>query len=158
MKLQNNFIEITLQHGYFPVNLLHIFRTFFPKNTPGGLLLNLILCNQPISEQCSISIHPKYKKHRGFLMFSGGSIIIVRKQLGIALNDLPDLKNTLKCSKKKKNASSNRLIDNVNSIVKFKKCVLGTSTKYIETVIVQNACVSYISERNKNRQCPLISH
>ena len=32
-------IEITLQHGCSPVNLLHIFRTHFPKNTSQGLLL-----------------------------------------------------------------------------------------------------------------------
>ena len=41
MKLQSNFIEITLQHGCSPVNLLHIFRTPFPKNTYGGLLLEV---------------------------------------------------------------------------------------------------------------------
>ena len=36
------FIEITLQHDrYSPVNLLHISRTPFPKNTSGGLLLEL---------------------------------------------------------------------------------------------------------------------
>ena len=34
-----NFIEITLWHGCSPVNLLHIFRTPFPKNTSGWLLL-----------------------------------------------------------------------------------------------------------------------
>ena len=34
-----NFIEIALRHGCSPVNLLHIFRTPFPKNTSGGLLL-----------------------------------------------------------------------------------------------------------------------
>ena len=28
----SNFIEITLWHGCYPVNLLHIFRTTFPKN------------------------------------------------------------------------------------------------------------------------------
>ena len=39
IKLQSNFIEITLQHGYSPVKLLHIFRTPFPRNTSGGLLL-----------------------------------------------------------------------------------------------------------------------
>ena len=33
---QSNFIEIALWHGYFLVNLLHIFRTRFPKNTCGG--------------------------------------------------------------------------------------------------------------------------
>ena len=33
-----NFIEITLLHGYSPVNLLHIFRTAFRRNTSGWLL------------------------------------------------------------------------------------------------------------------------
>ena len=32
-KSQSNFIEITFQHGCSPANLLHIFRTPFPKNT-----------------------------------------------------------------------------------------------------------------------------
>ena len=36
--LQSNFIEITLRHGCPPVNLLHIFRTPFSKNTSGRLL------------------------------------------------------------------------------------------------------------------------
>ena len=39
IKLQSNFIEITHRHGCFTVNLLHIFRTAFPKNTSGWLLL-----------------------------------------------------------------------------------------------------------------------
>ena len=39
--MQINFIEITLWHGRFPVNLLHIFRTLFPKNTFGRLFLIL---------------------------------------------------------------------------------------------------------------------
>ena len=39
IKLQSNFIEITLRHGCSPVNLLHIFRTAFPKNTSEQLLL-----------------------------------------------------------------------------------------------------------------------
>ena len=36
-----NFIEIALQNGCSPVNLLHIFRTPFPKNTSGWLLLEI---------------------------------------------------------------------------------------------------------------------
>ena len=32
-----------LRHGCSPVNLLHIFRTPFPKNTSGGLFLKLEL-------------------------------------------------------------------------------------------------------------------
>ena len=37
----NYFIEITLWDGCSPVNLLHIFRSPFPKNTYGRLLLYL---------------------------------------------------------------------------------------------------------------------
>ena len=36
--LTGNFIQIALRHGCSAVNLLHIFRTSFPKNTSGGLL------------------------------------------------------------------------------------------------------------------------
>ena len=38
-KVLCNFIEIALRHGCSPVNLLHIFRTAFLKNTSGQLLL-----------------------------------------------------------------------------------------------------------------------
>ena len=40
LKLLSNFIEITLRYGCSPVNL-HIFRTPFPGNTSGWLLLQL---------------------------------------------------------------------------------------------------------------------
>ena len=43
IKLERNFIEIALRHGCSPVNLLHIFRTPFLKNTSGRLLLNTII-------------------------------------------------------------------------------------------------------------------
>ena len=36
---QSNFIEVTLRHACSPVNLLHIFKTPFTKNTSGWLLL-----------------------------------------------------------------------------------------------------------------------
>ena len=39
IKLFYNFIEITLWYGCPAVNLLHIFRIPFPKNTSEGLLL-----------------------------------------------------------------------------------------------------------------------
>ena len=39
MKLQSNYIEITLRHGCFCVNLLHIFRTLFTRNTSEWLLV-----------------------------------------------------------------------------------------------------------------------
>ena len=31
IKLQSNFFEVTLRHGWSPVNLLHIFRTRFSE-------------------------------------------------------------------------------------------------------------------------------
>ena len=40
VRMQSNFIEITLRQGCSPVNLLHIFRIAFLKNTSGWLLLN----------------------------------------------------------------------------------------------------------------------
>ena len=39
IKLQSNFIEIALRHGYSPGNLLHIFKRPFPRNISGWLLL-----------------------------------------------------------------------------------------------------------------------
>ena len=39
IKLQSNFIKIALRHRCSPVNLLQIFRTPFPRNTSGWLLL-----------------------------------------------------------------------------------------------------------------------
>ena len=46
-KLESNFIEVTLRYECSPVNLLHIFRTPYFKNTFGWLLLltNVILCS-----------------------------------------------------------------------------------------------------------------
>ena len=42
IKLQSNFIKITLRHGCCSVNLLHIFRIPFLSNTCGCLLLCLV--------------------------------------------------------------------------------------------------------------------
>ena len=39
----SNLIKIVLRHGCSPVNLLHIFRTPFPKNISGRLLLTYTL-------------------------------------------------------------------------------------------------------------------
>ena len=41
-KLESNFIEITLRHGYSPVYLMHISRAPFLKNTFGWLRLRVI--------------------------------------------------------------------------------------------------------------------
>ena len=48
IKLQSNFIEITLRHGCSPVNLLHISRTPFLKNTSGRLLLFWTACSNSL--------------------------------------------------------------------------------------------------------------
>ena len=40
IKLQSNFIEITLRHGCSPVNLLRIFRNFFLKTPLDGCFCN----------------------------------------------------------------------------------------------------------------------
>ena len=61
IKLQSNFIEITLRHGCSPVNLLHIFRTPFSKNTFGRLLLIFVISTSgvelsPISYLCNIKM------------------------------------------------------------------------------------------------------
>ena len=56
IKLQSNFIEITLRHGCSPVNVLHIFRTPFSKNTSGWLLPELrmgkLILNHLIWNNC----------------------------------------------------------------------------------------------------------
>ena len=67
-------------HGYSPVNLLHIFRTPFLKNTSGGVILHVV----NISEKTCIS-YPWYAHSRGekslFLRkFCAGSKNKLRKQ------------------------------------------------------------------------------
>ena len=62
-KCDFNKVETTLRHGCSPVNLLHIFRTLFLKNTSGGLFLLLLgtsrkledldVVNYRLAQQCS---------------------------------------------------------------------------------------------------------
>ena len=50
IKLQSNFIEIALWHGCSPLNLQHIFRTPFPRNTSGWLLQYIVIkTSEPLS-------------------------------------------------------------------------------------------------------------
>ena len=46
---RSTIFEIGLWHGWFPVNLLHIFRTLLLKNTSEGLLLNLGIFRYPVN-------------------------------------------------------------------------------------------------------------
>ena len=55
--LQSNFIEIALRHGCSPVNLLLIFRTPFPRNTSGGLLL-VVINQNPVNSNL-LELFPK---------------------------------------------------------------------------------------------------
>ena len=50
VRFQSNFIEITLRHGCSPVNLLHIFRTAFLKNTNEWLLPYIFLLSSLLWE------------------------------------------------------------------------------------------------------------
>ena len=43
IKLQSNIIEITIRHGCSPVNLPHLLRTPFSKNSSGWLLVASVL-------------------------------------------------------------------------------------------------------------------
>ena len=53
IKLLCNFIEITLRHRHFHVNLLHIFRTSFTKNTSGRLPL-IAVTTETCRQRCSL--------------------------------------------------------------------------------------------------------
>ena len=56
IKLQSNFLEIALRYGWSPVNLLHIFRTPFPRNTSGWLLLVFFKISQISQEIISFGV------------------------------------------------------------------------------------------------------
>ena len=55
IKMQSSFIEITLQHGCSPVNLLHIFRRPFTKNTSEQLLLIFAWSACPWIHLCNLN-------------------------------------------------------------------------------------------------------
>ena len=60
-KAELHFNEISLRHGCSSVNLLHIFRILFPKNTSGRLLLHVVLYNELLSHfAITDAIHNKF--------------------------------------------------------------------------------------------------
>ena len=62
VKLLCNFIEITLQHGCSPGNLLHVFRTPFPKNTSRMMLLFAIFTGLTLTKDLKFSIKDFFSK------------------------------------------------------------------------------------------------
>ena len=54
-EVQSNFIEIALRYGCSPINLLHIFRTSFLKNTSGWLLMVILVCKKHVLFYVNIS-------------------------------------------------------------------------------------------------------
>ena len=90
IKLQSSIIEITLGHSCSPVNLLHIFRTPFLKNTSRRLLLK-------ISDDFHLSIYDPFVKNAIFTFDSDKPIDIKccgkQKKLLWLLTDRFELKN-----------------------------------------------------------------
>ena len=80
IKLLCSFIEIALWHGCSSVNLLHISRTPFLKNTYGGLLLSFPVCfyNYHISNQVNLETATTM-----FIYFSGCFIVTFVVQFSI---------------------------------------------------------------------------
>ena len=62
IKLPSNFIEIALRYGCSAENLLHIFRTPFPRNTSGWLLLETWRRSLNLYSQVYVQIQKKAKK------------------------------------------------------------------------------------------------
>ena len=80
LKLLCNFIEITLRHGCSPVNLVHIFRTSFPKNTSDGLLLtsNNTKSNQNIYCICVLKLISFLDRDNKSVFMFTYKVVIVR--------------------------------------------------------------------------------
>ena len=75
IKFQRNFIEITYWHGCSPVNLLHIFRNPFLKNTSGWLLLKKEENKTKSKKSCTIW-HVIYNKYFTFSKYDDTSKFI----------------------------------------------------------------------------------
>ena len=61
--------KVRFRHGCSPVNLLHIFRTPFPKNTYGWLLLKH-LSHRTTLDDCSLNADIWKMKHGKWIFFN----------------------------------------------------------------------------------------
>ena len=78
INLQSNFIEITLRHQCSPVNLLHVFRTPFRKNTSGCLLLHdwfsyknsrkIKVLSLSLDTRRNLNVRKTFRRHPGSLL------------------------------------------------------------------------------------------
>ena len=59
IKLQSNFIETALRHGFCPANLLDIFRSPHPENTSEWLFLILLFVINEFSPALNIVQHER---------------------------------------------------------------------------------------------------
>ena len=75
-KVPEQLYLITLRHGYSPVNLLYIFRTCFPRNTSGWLLLNVHTRFRQHSnrvnklDECMRNLYVRIREHITILSFT----------------------------------------------------------------------------------------
>ena len=104
IKLQSNFIEIKLWYRCSPVNLLHVFRTSFLKDTSGRLLLVIHqkLCRNFAFPQNLYKIFTRFpqnlrKNHREKVRCNYCILCSVFLQMGFKRWRIFWIKNILKC-------------------------------------------------------------
>ena len=78
MKLQINFIEITLRHGCSSVNLLYILRTPFRSNSSGWLVLEYTKIHMKILDIC---LHLFYAFYSSYLAGAGHGFYVLNVKL-----------------------------------------------------------------------------
>ena len=83
VKLQSNFIEIALSHGFCPVNLLHIFRAPFLKNPLDGSFCNSSLFIRVRYDFLGWSVVNAVPLHitSSFLQFSSSEHSVLMREL-----------------------------------------------------------------------------
>ena len=90
VKLQSKFYEISLWHGCSPVNLPHIFRTPFPKNTSGGSFRSRKIIDSYLSNLCN-----------DFSLLYRNLVTVARKKRYHFLSSFPSEAVAQRCSVKK---------------------------------------------------------